>query len=961
MRKLLLILSAIAIGLFSKSMAQTCSGTVSNGQNLITNGDFSQGYTGWSHDPAYIQYTPCANCYSVPGNIYVGTTPTDFNHAFTNFSSHNAASANFLMIDGVCQLGINLWSQSNIPITPNTNYYFSVWITSLDNFAPYGTLQFSINGTVLGPVIAAPGVPGEWIPFTAVWNSGLTPPATATISIQNTTTTGCNTSVDFAIDDLSFTPGCNFGSPGPLPGLGPDFTICGKSLPFNINPGFNAATIARPDITYTWYVNGVQVISGMGPSFYNFSVDAPGTYAVCVDSAGSCSKTSIVNISNTYTVNLGPNLTLCDPITATLNAGYNGIGVTYQWFDNGKPLLGANSETYKVNEPGVYSVNVTDPSCGTKTASVDITTSAATPVNGTFCLVPNGGTGIANLSIVGSGKYKWWTAPIGGTAVAKGNTYTTPVLTGVGPYTYYVEDTSTFVATIGPSATTNDFTNVQNTTYGDTANILIFNALTAFVLDSITVLPYNYYCPNPTSGNKNVINFVVTDSAGNVVGTSNYTTDCNGEGKPAPPIEVPVGISIPKGNGYTIRLGPGSTQIAYFQNTQTTNGTQPIPQLYQYPTAYDPAVEFIANSPSFNVYNFPDAFPGYFSWVITHGVPCDRVPVIATEYCVSCKSATSADSAKVNFPTYCVGSTANITITTYGGAGDTLAIYTDSCGGHRVASSGGANNIVISAPAVATTYYIRWETSKDNCYSSCVSVSVHPSAVPTPSVAGRDTSLCNSATVNLKGNVPVAGTGLWTVVSGIGTIVNPNSATSAVTGLGVGSLVLKWTISNSPCKDTSTLVTIRTDTLTGLALVGSSFNPCNSVSKLTYIASPYNSNATYNWTTGTTGSLKLISGGKSDTATVSIGTLADTIKVTAKVGACSFSSSQLISPVSSPTPSVAGKDTGTCNSVSFNLYANTPIVGTGTWTVVSGTGTIVNPNNCRYRLRNGLPGAKMDN
>src|SRR6185437_12881114 len=123
-----LILVSLILSLFNKSIAQNdslgqdCNFTTPNGQNLITNGDFSQGYTGWTHDAQYIQFTPCSNCYSVPGNIYVGTTPTDFNHAFTNFPAHNTKSSGFLMVDGICQHGVNLWSQNNIPIAPNTNY-----------------------------------------------------------------------------------------------------------------------------------------------------------------------------------------------------------------------------------------------------------------------------------------------------------------------------------------------------------------------------------------------------------------------------------------------------------------------------------------------------------------------------------------------------------------------------------------------------------------------------------------------------------------------------------------------------------------------------------------------------------------------------------------------------------------------------------------------------------------------
>ena len=949
----LLAVIAIAICLFNNAIAQTvnpptgCSGTVSNGQNLITNGDFSDGYSGWTHDPAYNQYTSCANCYSVPGDIYVGTTPTDFNHAFTNFPSQDPSSPNFLMVDGVCQLGIDLWNQNNIPIAPNTNYYFSVWITSLDNFTPRGTLQFSINGTPLDTVITASGSPGTWKQVTAVWYSGLTPPATATISIQNTTTTGCNTAVDFAIDDITFTPGCNFGGAGPTPDLGPDFAICGRALPFNINPGFDAATQANPNIIYTWYENGVAVVSGSGPSYYNFSVNAAGNYSVCVDSAGSCPKTDILNINSNYSINLGPNLTLCNPTTATLNPGYSGAGVTYQWYDNGSAISGATNQTYTLNTPGNYSVAVHDPSCGNQTASVQVTTNAATPVNGTFCTVANGGTGTAQLSVTGPGKYKWWSAPTGGTALARGSTYTTPVLPGPGPYTYYVQDTSTFVASAGP-ASNSGFTNLQNTGPGDSKNVLIFNALTSFVLDSITVYPYNYYCG---TGTMNVINFIVIDSAGNTVGTSNYSTPCTGTGQPTGPLQVPVGISVPQGNGYQLKLNSGSNNIALYLNSTGSNGNQPVPELYQYPTTYDNAVEFVANSSKdFNLYYSPDAFPGYFNWVITHGINCSMVPVIASAYCPVCTAAKPADSATASVSKFCTGSTANITLTVHGGSGDTLVWYSDSCGGIRVASNATGANVVVPAPSKTTTYYARWESSINNCYATCASVTVTPVTPPTPAVAGKDSSICNGVSYTLNGNVPKVGTGVWTVVSGTGTLTNANSATSQVTGIGAGDLVLKWTISNSPCPDTSSEVTIHRDTLTAPAIAGATFKPCDSTKALSYFVKPYDNKVTFSWTTGNVGSLTITSGTTNDTVTVNVGSANDTLKLLTQLGACSLDTIQVIKSVPPPTPAVAGKDSSICDATTFTLYGNVPTAGKGVWTVVSGTGTFTNDSSATSQV-----------
>jgi hypothetical protein len=924
--------------------AQSCSGTVSNGQNLVTNGDFSQGYSGWTYtaDPTqtngYLAFNPPATAnFSTPGMIDVGSNPNVFNSAFATFPAHGG-SGNMLMVDGICVAGINLWSQSNIPIVPNTNYYFTVWITSMDNLTPYGTLAFNINGTTLS-TISAPGVPGEWIQYTAVWNSGLTPPATATISIQNTTLTGCNNGVDFAIDDVSFSPGCNFGSPGPLPNLGQSFSICGKTLPFAINPNFPPATAAANNLTYNWYVNGVlqTASSGLGSSFYNFNINGPGTYAVCVDSAGSCPKTSVLTVTNTYSVNLGPNVTLCNPTSDVLNAGYTGPGVSYQWSKGGTVISGASGSTYLVTTPGSYSVQVTDPVCGVQSSSITITTSAAVPNDSTFCPVSSGGTGITKLSVTGPGKYKWFTAASGGSVVATGSTYTTPPLSAPGPYTYYVQDTSTFAATVAPPASGNGFSNPAGVgPGGNNSSMVVFNALTSFTLNTITVFPYNYYCPSPSTGNANVVNIIIKDASGNTVGTSNYTGQCTGAGQPAAAMIVPVNITVPAGNGYQIMLNTGSSNIALYQNTSMS-----------YPVSYGSVLQIVSNNTSvYNQYYDPTAYPGYFDWNITHGINCGRVPVTATLNCPKCTISTPPTSASVDFPTYCTATTTQITLSATGGAGDSLVWYTGSCGGTKVASNATGAPIVIPAPSTTTTYYARWET-KTGCVSTCVSIVVTPSTPPDISAAGSNQNICNANSTTLTGNTPVNGTGIWTVVSGTGTITNTSNAQSTVTGLITGNLVLQWTISNGTCPASSSQVTIHRDSLTSPTTASADFPTfCTAVTTNITLSATGGASDSLIWYSGFCGSVRV--GGNNTGAALVIP--APTTSTTyfarwqSNSGCISQCASVLVTPVLPPDVSVAGTNQNACGNTSVILSGNSPINGSGIWTVISGTGTVTNPN-----------------
>jgi hypothetical protein len=74
---------------------------------------------------------------------------------------------------------------------------------------------------------------------------------------------------------------------------------------------------------------------------------------------------------------------------------------------------------------------------------------------------------------------------------------------------------------------------------------------------------------------------------------------------------------------------------------------------------------------------------------------------------------------------------------------------------------------------------------------------------PTQSAAsaGADQQLCSNAnnTTLTANNIISPATGIWSLVSGTGTIVSPNSSTTQVTGLGVGTNIFQWTVDNGPC------------------------------------------------------------------------------------------------------------------------------------------------------------------
>ena len=145
-------------------------------------------------------------------------------------------------------------------------------------------------------------------------------------------------------------------------------------------------------------------------------------------------------------------------------------------------------------------------------------------------------------------------------------------------------------------------------------------------------------------------------------------------------------------------------------------------------------------------------------------------------------------------------------------------------------------------PTVTTTYTITVTDAAPTVLTDIVTITVV--ATPTTSNAGPNQSVCGT-TATLAGNTPTVGTGLWTLVSGTGTITTPTSPTSGLTGLGVGPNVFQWTISNAPCAASTSTVTI-TGATTPTPTPGSNSPICDGTNL--NLTGPAVGGASYSWT-----------------------------------------------------------------------------------------------------------------
>ena len=171
---------------------------------LVVNGDFSAGYSGFSSG---YTYDGTANGLYAPESEFAVNNNAQYNHSnFWGFD-HTTGTGKYMIINGAkYSPQPTVWEQT-VNVVPNTDYYFSAWAKSLNSEPPFAQLRFEINGIQLGTTATLPaGVNNNNNPwpdegrFYGSWNSGTATTALIKI-IDLETAAGGN---DFGLDDISF-------------------------------------------------------------------------------------------------------------------------------------------------------------------------------------------------------------------------------------------------------------------------------------------------------------------------------------------------------------------------------------------------------------------------------------------------------------------------------------------------------------------------------------------------------------------------------------------------------------------------------------------------------------------------------------------------------------------------------------------------------------------------------------
>ncbi len=264
-------------------------------------------------------------------------------------------------------------------------------------------------------------------------------------------------------------------------------------------------------------------------------------------------------------------------------------------------------------------------------------------------------------------------------------------------------------------------------------------------------------------------------------------------------------------------------------------------------------------------------------------------------------------------------------------------------------------------------YRFRWTIENGNCAPTFAIVDVQFDPPPTTPNAGPDDSICNVLTYMLQGNNITNGDGGWIQSGGAPVVFAPDTTdrNATVTFPADGTYEFVWASFLPPaCATLYDTVVIRvfqfpspasivtadptsTCNLTGIPI--SAVSPAIGFGQWYQISGP-----------GTLTIADSVNNNTTVDAPVS-GTYEILWEVTN--GNCSPPQRDTLTLIlESPTPSVAGNDTSVCAAFD-TLNANTPSVGTGTWSVIAqpGGGTFTfddaNKPNARFDLTNGVFGA----
>ncbi len=326
------------------------AGGTTASSDLVTNGSFTLGNTGFTSD---YQFLTNAGVSGVQKAYGINTAANNWFQFFPACTDHTSPPiGNMMIVDGSTSNSGNdkVWEQT-VNVLPNQIYTFSYWLQTIatPNLA---LIDVTINGTIIGSA-TAPSTTCSWVQYTYTWNSGSN--TTAQIAIYDRLT--IQNGNDFGLDDISFVG----PSISPVQIISKPITIgLDSNLVLNTSPGDTAVCIgttinllatSNAGASFKWSSNTILSDSTINNptaiinKYSNFLVSS---------SLNGCTKSKTIKVDTLSIpiINAGTDKYIMAGSSVQLDASIiNPLNYTFTWFPN--TYLSADNILNPVTTPNV--------------------------------------------------------------------------------------------------------------------------------------------------------------------------------------------------------------------------------------------------------------------------------------------------------------------------------------------------------------------------------------------------------------------------------------------------------------------------------------------------------------------------------------------------------------------------------------------------------------------------------
>jgi hypothetical protein len=832
-------------------------GGTTYGNNLVVNGNFDAGNTGFTSELSHGCYESCG-VYNINSN-----TNTCF-HWAPNCGDHTGNGGKMMVIDAPGGDAWKVYWKQCINVEPNTTYEFSYWAMSLFGSSParlYAVINNMNTGNVTPQTILSTTT-CQWQKITFTWNSGNATQACIMIKNDNPDCGGN----DFALDDISFRKVTTAQNPTCTPSYswtGPNgFTSTQQ------NPIVNAAGQYRvvykdqycctatatttvsfsstptPSITGNLVVcnGGTTTLTAQGGTLYRWSNGAAtasitvgaGTYTVTVTNLAGCTATRSVTVNNNqFTTSITGTLKVCSGATTTLTASGGG---SYRWSN------GATTQSVNVGA-GTYTVTVTNNSC-TATASATVSTSSSpnAQISGNLTVCNNGTT---TLTASGGTTYAW-----------SNGSNTASITVGVGTYTVTVTNAAGCTAIRSVTVNNNQFTT------SITGNLKICNGATT-TLTASGGGSYRWSNGATTqSVNVGAGTYTVTVTNNSCTATASATVSTSS----SPNAQISGNLTVCN-NGTTTLTASGGTTYAWSNGPNTASITVGVGTYTVTVTNADGCTA--TRSVTVNNTQFTTSITGTLN--VCSGATTTLTASGGGSYRWS--NGATTQSVNVGAGTYTVTVTNNSCTATASATVSTSSSPNAQISGNLTVCNNGTTTLTASG---GTTY--AWSNGSN---TASITVGVGTYTVTVTNAAGctatRSATVTNTQfTTSITGTLKVCSGATTTLTaSGGGSYRWSNGATTQSVNVGAGTYTV--TVTNNSCTATAS-ATVSTSSSPNAQISGN-LTVCNN-GTTTLTAS---GGTTYAWSNG------------SNTASITVGVGTYTVTVTNAAGCTATRSVTVIS------------------------------------------------------------------